>query len=64
MWISIRDINKGQNVGEGVTRLKELFGFLKPHSRLSITGLLYSPVLLFRLEKDQSQKGKTVLKGL
>lgn len=65
MGLSITDNNRGPDGwGVWVTRVKELFGFLELHSRLSITGLMLPPVLLFRLEKDQSEKGKSVLKGL
>lgn len=62
--INSRQLQGTRWVESEVTRVKELFGFLEPHSSFSITGLMQPLVLLFRLEKDQSEKGKSVLKGL
>lgn len=62
--INYRQLQGSRWVGSEVTRVKELFGFLEPHSSLSITGLMQPLVLLFRLEKDQLGKGKSILKRL
>lgn len=62
--INYRQLQGSRWVGSEVTTVKELFGFLEPHSSLSITGLMQPLVLLFRLEKDQLGKGKSILKRL